>query len=188
MADPDVDMEYYLAAVSELKPYLLSDQLFWPLGARPKSGGIAFPSLTLGGMLLARARLAPSMPADRPGRLARVDRELETIKQRWGSAWGRKAAWEFSSRLNQWKNYLEEYRRNPEAHGGFYPHEVSIRAILELLTAEIQPPDPGELGTLNALDRLLKIHFAGGGFIWDPALQEAFLPDRYWFLYGSLEE
>jgi hypothetical protein len=187
MATINADLAFLQAGVSEMKAYLLSDLLFWPLSARPQSGGPAFPSLTLGGLLLARTRLRARGSFQSEGKLVKLEEELEANRHRWGSAWVRKANWEFSSRLRQWQNFMEEYRQNPEAQAGFFKHEVGLRVMLALLAgAESEPPE-AESEMLKALDRLLKLAFINGEFIWEPGLESGFPPETYWFLYGHLK-
>ncbi len=188
MPTTENDIGFFQAAVPELKAYLLSDLLFWPLSGGPQTGGSAYPSLTLGGLLLARARLDAQIPASAGGTLVGLEREMDTSKQRWGAAWARKASWEFSSRLKQWQNFLEDYRRNPETQAGFYPHEVRLRVILALLEPDLEGKDKSLSKPLAALDSLLQVVVQGGDFVWDAALQAGFPSDPYWYLYGTLKE
>jgi hypothetical protein len=188
MPTVEYDIGFFQAGVSELKAYLLSDLLFWPLSIRPPSGGVPFPSLTLGGLLLARARLDALIPSGASGDLADLDLQIEAIRQKWGAAWARKANWELSSRLNQWQNFLEEYRRDPDTQAGYFAQEVGLRVILMLLMGDNLTVDEGTTSLLKALDSLLKTVFTAGNFIWDPALRAGFPSDPYWFLYGRLKE
>jgi hypothetical protein len=53
MPSLEKDRAFLEASVPELEDYLLSDELYWPITAR----GFDLPRLTIGGILLAKARL-----------------------------------------------------------------------------------------------------------------------------------
>lgn len=149
MPSCEYDLGYLQAGIGELETYLLSKKLYWPLSA-------AYPRLTLGGLLLSlkrsrASRLTPSQIAQ----LARLETQLEHTRSRWRAAWGRKAQWEFQSRLRQWANYLDELQRDPAAHAAFFRHELRLREIIDLLKPYMDAPDPEDLELLNELDMLL---------------------------------
>lgn len=187
MAAIDFDLEYWRACIADLKDYLLSEQLFWPLSARPSGSGISFPQLTLGGMLLTRARAFARAAPPEKAALIPLDQEMGAIRDRWRSAWNRKAAREFTSRFRQWGNYLDDYRSNPESQAGYYSQEVRLRAILALLAAEEVDLQAGEAELLAAMDKRLRASFLTGNFIWKEVLIQSFPEDTYWYLYGTLK-
>ena len=169
MPTPAEDRHYLESALVELKNYLLTDMLFYPL-AHP------LPRLTLGGMLLAQRRLQAYEDA------SPLDLRLDTLRTKWRSAWEKKAAKEAETRINLWRNYLNEYRHNDEL-GDYYAHEVRLRVMLELLVAELGKV-PAEL---TVVDQLLRARFRDGVFLWDEALTSVFSRDDFWFLYGELK-
>ena len=186
MANVDFDLDYWRVCIEDLKDYLLSDHLFWPLSARPSGSGISFPQLTIGGMLLTRARaFARAGQAEKSG-LIPLDQEMGAIRDRWRSAWNRKAGREFTSRLRQWGNYLEDYRGDPENQAGYYAQEVRLRVILQLLQAEGIDLQSGEGDLLQAMDKRLRAKFLSGGFIWKETLSLSFPEENFWYLYGKL--
>ncbi len=163
------DRRYFEAALAELKDYLLSDILYYPLTA-------SMPRLTIGGLLLAQRRLHAYENA------SPLDLQLDTLRTKWRAAWEKKTAQELDARLTLWRNYLNEYRHNDEL-ADYYAHEVRLRVILGLLSAELgQEPDE-----LIALDQLLRVKFHLGEFVWDEALSNEFSRDDFWFLYGKLK-
>jgi hypothetical protein len=174
------DFEYWRSAVTELKSYLLSEQLFWPL----TGGRGSQPRLTLGGLLLAQARLqARPLTQGEAAELGGLEGQVATQAARWRSAWERKAAWEFQSRLKQWGNYLDEYRAN-QSQAAYYPQEVALRTMLHLLETEAGELDRGSVQLLAAYDELLRALFIPGDFVWEDELRSAFEPSTYWYLYG----
>lgn len=156
------DLDYLVAGVPELETYLLSKELYYPIGAR-------LPQLTLGGILLAVARVGLRAESFR----ARVD----TTREKWRSAWEAKSAREINARQRQWLDYLAEYRGDPRMGAKLYPQNVRQRAILTLL---------GKVA-LDA-DALLKSNFMVGHFVWEEACANNFSRETFWYLYGTLKE
>ena len=118
----------------------------------------------------------------------KIEVEIHKVRKKWQVAWEQKAAWEFKSRLRQWGNALKEIRVDPEDHVPYYPYEVRLRVLLDLLQAEIREIDPEFQEHLDSLDLLLRALFSPGNFIWDPDLTEGFPVEDFWYLWGRLKE
>lgn len=188
MPTVEQDYDFLRASAPELKDYLLSDQLFWPLGAGEITRA-PLPRLTLGGLLLALERLRTrELAPEIEQQVGKWQLHIESVRDEWLSAWERKAAREFTSRLHQWRNYLEEYRRKPEDHADYYPQEVERRALLEILDNECPEIEDGDRQMLRLLDDLLRSALRPDGFVWDPEVRSAFPESQYWYLYGELRE
>ena len=169
MPSQEQNLRYFESALQELKDYLLSDVLFYPLTA-------PLPRLTIGGLLLAQKELEV-------GNLGtHLYPKLAPIKSKWRAAWTKKSARELDARLRLWHNYLNDYRAKPEEYAADYKNEVRLRVMLELLVDEVGET-PAEL---IALDELLRIKIISGEFLWDGNLQSQFPEDKFWFLYGKL--
>lgn len=170
MPTPKQDQNYIDIALPELKNYLLSDILYYPLMGN-------LPRLTIGGLLLAQKRL-------QAGTLGtHLYSKLATVKIKWRAAWTKKSAREVEARLRLWRNYLNDYRKNPEEYAADYKHEVRLRVMIELLSAEVDQI-PAEIAVL---DQFLRAKFISGKFVWEETLQSQFPADKFWFLYGNLE-
>ncbi len=175
--NPETDLLYFKTGLDELEPYLLSDELYWVISAPH----ISLPRLTLGNLLLTRLRLQARNalpPAE--------DARLEQLRQRWRSAWEKKAQREFRSRLSLWRNYLEDYFEAPSAYAADYSHEARSRVLMELLRSEMTAPLPEE-ELLRALDARLRTAFISGPFIWEAEIQAVFPAETWWYLYGRLK-
>ncbi len=168
------DLRYLSLALPELKEYLLSGELFWPL-----TGDVQ--RLTLGGLLFALARLG----AVQLEQAQMFRRQMEAVKEEWRVTWEKKAAREVQNRLRLWSEFLRDYRNASEQNADWYASEVRWRVILNLLLKEL--PNPGGNPTLEGLDELLKASFLPGDFAWDASLRSAFPADEFWFLYGELK-
>lgn len=180
MPSREQDRAFFEAGVRDLSGYLLSDELFWPLPTP-----VSLPRLTIGGLLLARARLRGWAAGEDQASFLRRDAELEATRLRWRSAWERKAAREVGARFDLWRNYVEDYRAAPADQADAYPRQVRWRVMLQLLLAEL-PEAPPQAQALGDLDRLLRRHFLPGAFVWEGELAPAFPADPYWYLYGTL--
>jgi len=171
------DKAFLEASLHEFKDYLLSDELLWPVTAR----GQELPRLTIGGVLLAKARLIASGE-----QIESFAGELDVIRSKWRVAWETKAGREISMRSRLWRNYLDDYRGDPFRYAGTYRHEVRTRVMIHFLLEELpHVPPEGEL--IDSLDVMLKKFFVPGDFIWDVELRNGFPFDVFWFLYGTLK-
>ncbi len=183
----EYDLRFLEAGLLVLEEYLLSRELYWPVGVNAPAGGPPYPRLTLGNLLLSRARLgAHHLTPDQSGELERLDRRLDEIRTRWRNAWEQKAQREYRDRLALWRDFLEDYRQNPPENDDRYAYEAGRRVLLQLLEAEAGAIPPEEKELLSGLDLLLKGILVPGDFVWDDELQAAFPPGKYWYLYGRL--
>ena len=139
------------------------------------------PRLTVGGILLAKARLEA-----RGERIEPLVTQLDVVRSKWRVVWAAKASRGIQARMRLWGNYLSDYRHNPEGHADAYPHEVRYRVMLYLLLAELPTPPP-EQKELTQLDSLLRVILLSGDFIWEADLQSGFPHEIYWYLYGKLK-
>jgi len=154
------DKRYLEKGIPELENYLLSRELYYPVGR-------SLPQLTLGGILLSLPRLHRSEAAKFEDQVARVH-------AKWRSAWDTKAGREVRARSELWKNYLAEYPGDPQGTARLYPQQVRYRAMLTLL---------GE--SSDVMDVFVKSIFEPGDFIWEPEVRNHFSADIFWFLFGT---
>jgi hypothetical protein len=187
MPSPEYDLRFMQAGNDLLEEYLMSGDIYWPIGVSAPHGEPDYPQFTLGRLLLVRTRaqLTAGAPVQR-AEFERLDRQMEETRSRWRIAWGKKAHAEFHARLTLWRNFLEEYRKEPAANYDRYHYEVGRRVLLHLLKDEVEELPLIEIEMLAGLDTLLKAAFAPGPFIWDLNLAPAFPQETYWYLYGSL--
>lgn len=182
------DLHLIRSGVNDLKDYLLSGELFWPVSISISHRmGFSSIRLTPGNLLLAIARLhAQELSPEYTSELAQHEAKFNEVRQAWLAAWRRKEEREVQSRLTMWGNYLKDYREDPARYAPDYPWEVRWRVILHLIHTDLAgfPADADE--KLRALDALLRASLEPGNFIWSPSLQDGFPSEPYWYLYGSL--
>jgi hypothetical protein len=171
MPNLDQDRQFLDAGMQVLSDYLLSKELFYPLGGD-------LPRLTLGNLLLAQRRLTTAGSELH-------NNEIAAVREKWQVAWGQKAFREVYTRLELWCNFLSEYRSSAAAHADRFSVEVRHRAILQLLSQYVT--SAAELDQLPGLDSLLKGSFSPGEFVWEKQVSKGFDPIEFWFLYGKLK-
>lgn len=182
----DYDLRYVQACLEEMEHYLLSDEIFWPLNARPQKGEPEFPQLTLGTLLLAKHRLeAYSVSPHEEVDGWKALNELERLSTKWRVAWEKKAGHGFSMRLRMWSDFIHDYQTSPQENADRYHYEVRLRAMLGLLLPEGKKPQ-AEVDLLWTMDNYLRAVLVPGDFIWEVELQNGFPRETYWYLYGSL--
>jgi hypothetical protein len=183
----EYDLRYLAAGIEQLESYLLSNDVYRPIGISSARGAPPYPQLTLGWMLLSRLRAqAASKSLSQETQLASLSGRLEMIRSNWRTAWGKKAEIEFRLRLNLWRDFLDELREDPSGNADRFSYEISRRVLLQLLLAEAEPLPEADLQALRGLDAILKSHFLPGEFIWDPAWTSSFPKSSYWYLYGAI--
>ena len=181
--DSTGQLELLSNQLDELKAYLLSPELFWPLGG-PISDT---PRLTPGNLLLnlraLRSRSRELQPAQQT-RLVRLEAAWEAEQTRWESAISKKAFQEMGARLNLWRGYLGDLS---EGLGGRlnYAIEVRNRVLFELLLP-LPARDEGFdhlLTAMHSLDKRFAFMSTPGPFVWNEAYRDGFPKDQFNFLY-----
>lgn len=190
MASVEYDLGYLAEAVPALEDYLYSKEIYWAISGSPPRGQPAFPDLTLGNVLLSRARLGgwetgAHLSPEQASQLSRLDVQLDALRSKRRVTWGNKAEREFSARLRLWRDFLEDYRQNPDANVDRYAYEVGRRVMLQLLQEEAQEIPAAEQELLASLDGLLRAVLVPDVFVWDPDLAAAFPRQRFPYLYGK---
>lgn len=155
---------------------------------RAPRGEPGYPSLTLGGILLAQTRLqVRDLTSTQRDRLDALAEEVDKVRSKWRIAWENKAQNEFRIRLNLWRNFLEDYRENPSGNSDRYGYEVSRRVMLHFLEQEARVIPLTERNLLSGLDRILSGVLVEREFVWDEDLVVGFPKQTYPYLYGELK-
>jgi hypothetical protein len=184
MASAEYDLGYLETAVDLLQKYLLSKEIYWKINASSPPGEPGYLSLTLGGILLSQKRLTVrQLTAHQEDRKFRVQNRIDQIRSKWRTAWGAKAKEEFRSRLELWRNFLEEFRQDPDGNYDRYPYEVSRRVMLRMLFQEAVDIPEVHVQMLVGLDRILEGVMLPGDFVWEDSLAGGFTPEEYPYLY-----
>lgn len=184
----EYNRRYLEAGIDQLENYLLSGDIYRPIGIKAPASESPYPQLTLGWVLLAYLKAEASLDtAAEHAEFQRLKTKLEAIQTHWRTAWGNKALAEFQARLRLWRDFLEELRDNPSGNFDRYPYEVNRRVLLELLKQQVAKLPPEDQEMLSGLDRILRAVFKENEFIWEKKLQPGFPKSTFWYLYGTPE-
>jgi hypothetical protein len=182
------DWAFLSAAAADLKSYLLSPQLYWPVSVAVSVGAGDISRLSLGNVLLILRRVqAVEWDDERKKELDAIEKNIDAVHQQWRSNWQQKAAKEYSARLKLWAGYLNELFDDRRRAGTGYSSSVRWRAILHLLQPDMPGTNGPEVELLNALDRRLRLITDSGTFVWEPELQPGFPQDEFWYLYVTIK-
>ncbi len=179
------DLEYLMAAAADLQQYLLSPHLFWTLSG-PRGAALQGDSdqLTPGNLVLTLRRLKTAPMSEEDFRVYSVLRvSVDQTLNQWQANWIKKAAQDFTKRLDLWSDYLHALHKSPQDHRSDYAFNVRNRVILELLLEIIPEPEESVRQYLAALDSRLAGRVKSVDFIWEETIQAAFPADRYPYLY-----
>jgi hypothetical protein len=184
MIDLERDLQITEAMAADLKPYFLSNTLYWSLG----SGGYLFPKGTLGGLLIRLHRLdalSGSLSLDQKHRLQNAQAQTRHQIDQWVVQAEEKALREIKARLRSWGEFVAECEENPRRYEDEYHTQVEGRTILEFLLDLAGKAINGQGVTrkLLLLDQRLRKIGEEGPFVWDEALIPAFPQETYWWLY-----
>ncbi len=181
------DVEIAETMAAEMRTYVLSEVLFWPLSPGH------MPRLTLGGYLMRQHRLLllrDQLTAAERERLSAAMDAYEAVAGEWVVRIEQKGHQELDARLRQWTEYLRDLREERQARApAYYASAVEARAMIAALLDQLGVP-PFRLEArvtqeLDLLDRRLRAGFQAGPFVWPDGWQPAYPPESFWWLYGS---
>ena len=180
-------LHFCIASVAELRDYLLSENLYWPLQSKVFSRQPNKAIMTIGAVLLAMEQARTlALTISQSLELDRVEADLIAQRTSWRSAWENKAQEEFHARLRRWGQYQEDFYRMEENYSPDYCYEVRWRVVLELLITDLNYLTTSDKERLRELDQQLWTILIPGEFIWDSILSSGFPRERYWYLWGNL--
>ncbi len=188
-----MSLEIAEAMVEEFEDYLLEDSLYRQLRIAT-SAGDRMPNMSAGSLLetlqdlqfAAESGRLTSTQADHVDEL--VDR-FERLKTRHTVRYHEKLAWELKSQIDSWRWFLQDCQDKLSWCRDEYPFEVRLRNRIALLIDELGDAAPADqLARLQALDQDLREVFATDGFLLDDYLRDRYPENRYWWLYGQIQD
>jgi len=188
MINLERDLRIVEATSSQLKEYVLSDVLYWPLSGTGWRGRDVLPRGTLGGMLLRLHQLSvlkELLTPEQVNRLEAAHSDAESAMNKWAVQTEQKAVIEIRARLRSWSMYLEEFARNPIGYFDEYAMQSRGRTALMYLD-EVAGKAVNGLGLVRLMgqaDRRLQSLVIEGEFVWDEQLRPAYPRESYWWLY-----
>jgi hypothetical protein len=190
---PDIiqDWNVVQTGVGEMQAFLLSPDLYRPLGAVGHSN---LPQLSVGVMLLAFQRLQASPVYHTRGDFITIDSQFQQICDHWKQNLELKIGKEYPARLRQWGLSFSEMETGPDAKPGLYSYEIRLRVMLDLFIQRYPAVTHGPDPALAGLDQRLRAWLASSkrrqvivdekpGFVWEADLANGFPRERFWYLY-----
>ena len=167
------DSRFILAAADELKQYLDSAVVLWPLH------GVKSP-LTPGNLLLAQYRIEGEPTPHVVKALAAINSMVTSH----GAQWEQRIRSEIPIRLNQYAAMVEDIIEYGSIDAG-YSRNIEVRVKIDFLLSSVDSVETHFLEKLSELDALLETKLNDGDFIWDESLQMKFPMDKFHYLYVS---
>jgi len=187
--DLERDLKIASLTAGDLKAYLLSDRLYWPL-SQTGPMNYPFPMGTLGGLFFRLRRLEfceEHLSASQKQQFAAIRARVHEKLGEWPVQAEEKAIREIGARLQTWATYLEDLADQSHRHASEYAAQAEGRVIINLLLKFAERATRGQdFGEqLDRLDRQLRERVIESTFIWDELLTTAFPRDPFWWLYVS---
>jgi hypothetical protein len=184
----EYNLELGKAILEEIEPFLLSEEIFWPLNHHSKRGMPYFPRLTLGTLLLTLDQLSvqfAAMSSSQKRAQQEIQSMLERVQLKWPAALERKAVRESQTRFNLWRAYLSDLEERKDTTGNYH-NEVRNRVIHQRLQEfhRQTPHSQDGQSAMDGLDFYLRSSFKPGPFLWNEALIAVYPSPSFWYLYG----
>lgn len=179
----EADGAYLKLAVPDLKDFLLSGQLFWPIGSIPTAlGEPGADTLSIGGTLVALARYQ----AARPAAAEPYVQQVADVRKTWRANWDKKAAKEFTARVKLWSQAVDEILQPGAGRSKLYLSRIRLRVMLEFLSQNNSEIPAGDVMQLVLMDKRLQASLQDGEFVWEPEVKAAFPEQPFWYLYRTV--
>ncbi len=182
----DRDLSEAQALANNLVPYVYENELYGSIGGMFGSGSM--PRLTIGGLLLRLRRLhalEDRLMPEQKTQLAAVDATTENVRREWKVHYDDKLAQEAVSRLKMIDRFFDDCADDPRTCAANYPPEAMRRTIVQVIIEALAQPNPEIDRLASKVDLQLRRFTQPSDFIWASALQPAYPPDAYWWLYAK---
>ena len=188
--DAERDLRILQAMAEAFEPYLIEEELFWPISGRVRGG---MPRLTIGGYLLRQHRLSALRASLSPEQQIALDEatgQVETARAAWNRHFFTKLEREWDMRLHLLGEFLRDCERNNQSSCfENWPPEAENRTILHYLLSTWHENTASLSSAEAALQRvdggLRRYLLAGetGEFLWPAGLEPVYPRAQFWWLW-----
>lgn len=188
--DAERDLRILEAMADQMEPYLIEDELFWPISG-PVRGGM--PRMTLGGYLLRQHRLTAlrgGLTAHQQERLQEALAAFTAARAEWGMHYNNKLTREWGMRVHLLHEFLRDCNEADVRHcADYWPVQAKQRTILHHLREEAAERDilsREQEAELARIDRELRRYLLPGeqgAFLWAEGLEPVYPRETYWWLW-----
>ena len=177
------------AMARELNGYLRGGKLHFELRVDAPGGSLPVV-MTLGALLENLAALRREQGALTPVQLEELQdalRDVERDRRLLAGPWRSILRRELKALVNAWRWYVDELEAQQPRARENYAGEVRKRLRIALLLEELgQSPDlTGDREKLAVDDARLRQRFRDGDYVGPGGANQAYRPERAWWLYGS---
>ena len=180
------DLDILKAMVEELTNYLSSEVLYWPMFKA------SYPKMTLGGYFMRQRRLqrlSYLLSDSDQVELKQIATQFNEMTFDKKALLIKKGTEELHTRVNQWKEHLQEYWDSEIIEKQYYATDVEVRTMIVDLIFELEldlsQVDKDLLFQIDSLDDELRAKWQEGDFIWPDEWIPAYGKGDYWWLYGT---
>ncbi len=180
--DLDRDVRVVELMAANLTPYIYESELY---GVMPGD----YPRLTVGGLLMRLHRLSvlnKQLTLKQQITINEAQQQLAEVRRKWAVAYEGKIQQEIRARMITLAQCLTECEESPALCVDNFPSSLEKRVMVEVLKDEAQVRNvwTDELkGLLTSIDNRINRCAAKDEFCWDPRVQAAYPPEKFWFLY-----
>jgi nicotinamide mononucleotide adenylyltransferase len=180
------DLDILQAMVEELTNYLNSEVLYWPMFKAN------YPKMTMGGYFMRQRRLqglSYLLSDSKQVELKHIANQFNEMTFDKKALLMKKGTEELRTRVNQWKEHLQEYWDSEVIEKQYFATDVEVRTTITDLIFELginlSQVDKDLLFQIDALDHDLRANWREGDFIWPDEWVPAYGKGDYWWLYGT---
>ncbi len=181
---------YLEAAHIELKEYLLSPVLYWPIAvaSTTREDRTTLPKLTPGNLYLSMEKCRVyDFPAGEKKEVEELLINLTIRINEWQTAWRKKAEKEFQARIRQWGMFINDIKRDKGINRASFSYQVRDRVILQLLGDRLNLGGDIEIQKIMAMDDTVRQLSKPGGFLWADEIIRGFPKNPFWYLYVDVQ-
>lgn len=171
--------------VEEFTNYLNSDVLYWPMFKAD------YPQMTLGGYLMRQRRLhilSYLLTDSEQVELKQIVTQFGDINIDRKALLMKKAIEELHTRVNQWREHLQEYWDSEIVEEQYFATDVEVRTIITDLIfglgIDLYQLGKNLLYQIDSLDDELRVNWQEGDFTWPVEWILAYGKGDCWWHYG----
>ncbi len=178
----ELEEEILKEILSDWKPFLFSNEIYWQLNVSNKE---FLPSerrirISAGRLLISELILQNQKKLD----IDSILNQFIELRNKWLANWQKKVSEELPVRIRQWNQFINDLRVDSEFSQPQMNSKLQVRLMIGLLIDELDEFERGQhLQQLTILDKKYKYSTLESGFIWESELMEIFPLEKYWYLY-----
>jgi septal ring factor EnvC (AmiA/AmiB activator) len=185
-ATPEEDLAIVKTMASELKNYLLRDDVYFTIEVQTPAGSERI-QMSSGDLLSRLRRLVVQkdrLTDEQRSELEAVQKEIADVTRAMRKLYVPLLIREAKARLSSLKWFLDECRDNRRYCRSEYPYEIRNRQRLTEVLGALGDDTPDDIKrSVAEIDRRIGSVAQPADFVWDERVQDVYPRDKYWYLY-----